>query len=36
MTNRPKLRTTSVDYGEELENVEKVMQVLSEKDDRLD
>ena len=27
MTSRPKLRTTLVDYGKNLENVERVMQV---------
>ena len=36
VTSRPKIRTTLVDYGENLENVERVCKFLSERDDRLD
>lgn len=36
VTSRPKIRTTLVDYGEDLENVDRVCKFLSEKDDRLD
>ena len=36
VTSRPKIRTTLVDYGENLENVERLCKFLSERDDRLD
>ena len=36
VTSRPKIRTTLVDYGEDLEIVERVCKFLSERDDRLD
>jgi hypothetical protein len=36
VTSQPKVRTTLVDYGENLENVERVCEFLSERDDRLD
>lgn len=36
VTSRPKVRTTLIDYGENLENVKKVSAFLSERDDRLD
>jgi hypothetical protein len=36
VTSRPQIRTTLVDYGENLENVERVCKFLFERDDRLD
>jgi hypothetical protein len=36
VTSRPKVRTTLVDYGENLENVERLCKFLSARDDRLD
>jgi hypothetical protein len=36
ITSRPKVRTTLVDYGENLENVETLCEFLAERDARLD
>lgn len=36
VSSKPRMRTTLIDYGENLENVERICSFLSERDNRLD